>query len=337
MSDRDADVEARAAGDPRPDSGISLSWRERARARRAVRRSAGPLKVPAVEARIVHDVALPAGRVRVREVGPEGAPTLLFVHGLLVDGRVWDSVVAELADRYRCILPDLPLGAHRTAMAPDADLTPEGIATLLDGIVAALDLDDVTVVASDSGGAISQLWMARGASRVARVVLTPCDCFDNFLPPGFSVYQLLAWVPGAIPAMLASTRLRVVRGLPIAFGGLTHRRIDDALAQSWLAPARADAAIRRDLGAFLRGISGKRLDAASQRLGSFDRPVLLPWAPEQAWFPIEHARRLATILPDAQVVEIRDSGGFINLDRPVALATAIAEFVPASAPARSPR
>lgn len=329
MSDRRADVEARAPSDPRPDSGVSLSWRERGRARRAVRRSAGPLTVPAVEARIAHDVPLPAGRVRVREVGPEDAPTLLFVHGLLVDGRVWDGVVAELADRYRCVLPDLPLGAHRTAMEPDADLTPEGIATILDGIVAALGLDEVTVVASDSGGAITQLWIDRGAPRVARVVLTPCDCFDNFLPPGFSLYQLLARVPGAISVVLASTRLRAVRELPIAFGGLTHRRIDDALAQSWLGPARVDAGIRRDLGAFLRGISGQRLDAASQRLGAFDRPVLLPWAPEQAWFPIEHARRLATILPDAQVVEIRDSGGFINLDRPAALAATITEFVPA--------
>lgn len=317
-----------------PDSGARLSRRDRARSRRRARCGGPTLTVPTVEARIVHDVSLPAGRLRVREVGPEQAPTLLFVHGLLVDGRVWDGLVAELADRYRCVVPDLPLGAHRTAMGPGADLTPEGIATLLDGIVAALDLDDVTVVASDSGGAISQLWMARGAPRVTRVVLTPCDCFDNFLPPAFSVYQLLARIPGAIPAMLASTRLRVVRELPIAFGGLTHRRIDDALARSWLAPARADAAVRRDLGAFLRGISGKRLAAATPRLASFDRPVLLPWAPEQAWFPVEHARRLATLLPDAQVVEIRGSGAFINLDRPAALAAAITAFVPAAEPAR---
>ncbi|MBF6620047.1 MAG: alpha/beta hydrolase [Patulibacter sp.] len=316
----------------RPDSGISLSLRARASARRRARRAGPTLAIPTVEARVVHELSLPAGPLRVREVGPPDAPTLLFVHGLLVDGRVWDSVVAELADGYRCILPDLPLGSHRTSMASDADLTPEGIAGMLDGIVAALDLDDVTVVASDSGGAITQLWMARGAPGVARVVLTPCDCFDNFLPPGFSVYQRLARIPGGIPATLASTRIRAVRALPLAYGGLTHRRIDDALVQSWLAPAWADAGVRRDLGAFLRGISGKRLDAATQQLGGFDRPVLLPWAPEQAWFPIEHARRLATILPDARVVEIRDSGGFINLDRPAALAAAVTEFVPVLEP-----
>lgn len=326
----------RPAGDPaavpfRPDSGTSLSLRTRARARRRARRAGPTLTIPPIEPRAVHDLELPAGSLRVRELGPADAPTLLFVHGLLVDGRIWDNLAAELADVYRCVLPDLPLGAHRSAMAPNADLTPEGITTLLDGVVAALDLHDVTVVASDSGGAITQLWMARGAPGVSRVVLTPCDCFDNFLPPGFSLYQALARVPGALPVVLASTRLRLVRDLPLAYGGLTHRRIDDAVARSWLAPARADAGIRRDLGAFLRGISAKRLNAASQRLGAFERPVLLPWAPEQAWFPIEHARRLTTILPDAKVVEIRDSGAFINVDRPAALAAAIVSFVPAAA------
>ncbi len=319
----------------RPDSGATVRLSDRIRARRRARRAGPTLTNPPVVARTVHEVTLPAGRVRVREVGPADAPALLFVHGLLVDGRIWDGLVAELSTRYRCVVPDLPLGAHRTAMRPNADLTPEGITVLLDGIVAALDLDDVTVVANDSGGAITQLWMDRGALRVARVVLTPCDCFDNFLPPGFSLYQLFARIPGALPLMLATTRLRLVRNLPTAYGGLTHRRVDDTLARSWLAPARADAGVRRDLGAFLRGISGRRLNAASQRLGRFDRPVLLPWAPEQAWFPIEHARRLATILPDALVVEIPDSGAFAGFERPAAVAAAIEPFVPVAVPARS--
>lgn len=276
----------RAAGDAdvvpfRPDSGVSLGLRARVAARRRARRTGATLTIPPLEARVVHELTLPAGPLRVREIGPVDAPTLLFVHGLLVDGRIWDNLVAELSDRYHCVLPDLPLGAHRSAMAPDADLTPEGITLLLDGIVAALDLDDVTVVASDSGGAITQLWMDRGATRVTRVVLTPCDCFDNFLPPGFSAYQLLARIPGALPAMLASTRLRAVRAMPIAYGGLTHRRIDDELALSWLAPARVDAGIRRvpprDLGpAAGRGVAaaGRLRPAGAAAVGT--RAGLVP-------------------------------------------------------------
>ncbi|MDT5189196.1 MAG: hypothetical protein QOI28_1447, partial [Mycobacterium sp.] len=41
-------------------------------------------------------------------------PTILFVHGVYVAGAVWNDVVAELGDGFRCIVPTWPLGAHST-------------------------------------------------------------------------------------------------------------------------------------------------------------------------------------------------------------------------------
>ncbi len=73
-----------------------------------------------------HEIELPAGRIRYREAG-EGKP-VVFVHGFLVDGRLWDGVVDRLSDRCRCIAPDWPIGAQQIAMSPDADLSPPGIA-----------------------------------------------------------------------------------------------------------------------------------------------------------------------------------------------------------------
>ena len=61
---------------------------------------------------------LPQGPVRVREFAPAhpSGPPIVFIHGLLADGRLWDDVVAPLAKSARCIVPDLPLGAHRVAL-----------------------------------------------------------------------------------------------------------------------------------------------------------------------------------------------------------------------------
>jgi pimeloyl-ACP methyl ester carboxylesterase len=126
-------------------------------------------------------VELPAGTVRYREAG-EGRP-IVFVHGYLVDGRLWDGVVERLSDRFRCIAPDWPIGAQRIAMKPDADLSPPGIADLIDDFLAALGLEDVTIVGNDSGGAISQVLATRHPERVGRLVLTNCDTHENF-PPG---------------------------------------------------------------------------------------------------------------------------------------------------------
>jgi pimeloyl-ACP methyl ester carboxylesterase len=75
---------------------------------------------------------------------------MVFVHGLLVDGRLWDGVLPHLAG-HRLIVPDWPLGSHRSALAEGADLTPPGLARVADSL-AALDLDDVTLVANDTGG-----------------------------------------------------------------------------------------------------------------------------------------------------------------------------------------
>ena len=61
------------------------------------------------------------GRVSVRDSGGDG-PVVVFVHGALVDGRLWDGVWPAVAQAgYRCVVPDLPLGAHRIALDPDAD------------------------------------------------------------------------------------------------------------------------------------------------------------------------------------------------------------------------
>ena len=67
------------------------------------------------------------------------------------------------------------------------------------------------------------------------------------------------------------------------------------------------------------------LDNAA-RLSEFDRPVLIAWAPEDNFFPLDHARRLAAIFPDARLVEVPDSYAFVSRDQPERLAALIREF-----------
>lgn len=92
---------------------------------------------------------------------------------------------------YRCITSDLPLGSHEIAMKADADLTIPGVARMVAEFVSALGLAHPTLVANDTGGAITQLVMTEHPDSVARVVLTSCDCFANFLPPLFRPLKVL--------------------------------------------------------------------------------------------------------------------------------------------------
>src|SRR5215213_152987 len=129
------------------------------------------------------EITLPHGTIRYRDEG-EG-PAVVFIHGLLVDRRVWQPVADRLATDVRCVVPDLPLGSHTIPMNADADLSPTGLARLIADLLDALELEDVTLVGNDTGGALSQLVAARHPERLGRLVLTNCDAFENFPPKMF--------------------------------------------------------------------------------------------------------------------------------------------------------
>jgi pimeloyl-ACP methyl ester carboxylesterase len=271
------------------------------------------------------EVRLPGGTVRYRERG--AGPTLLFVHGLLVNGALWRNVVPELAPDFRCIAPDWPLGSHEVPLGDAADRTPGGMAQLIADFMAALELDDVTLVGNDSGGALSQLVVTRHPERVGRLVLTPCDAFDNFPPKMFRYLGWAAKVPGGMGPIAQSMRLRANRRSPIAFGWLTKRRLPNAVSDHYVNPVIHNRRIREDARAFILGVDPADTIAAAQKLPGFDRPVLLAWAPEDRFFPIAHAERLAELLPDARLARIEDSRTFVSEDQPQRLAELIAGFV----------
>jgi hypothetical protein len=79
-------------------------------------------------------------------------PTVILLHGVLMNHTVWREVIAELTPTFRCITPTLPLGAHRQPMRPGADLSIDGIALLVAEFLERLDLYDVTLIMNDWGG-----------------------------------------------------------------------------------------------------------------------------------------------------------------------------------------
>lgn len=280
---------------------------------------------------VERDAVLPNATIRYRERGD--GPPVVFVHGLLVNGDLWRGVVPSVAAAgLRCITPDWPLGSHELAV-PDADLSPPGLADLIAQFLDVLDLHDVTIVANDTGGAITQILLARHPERIARVVLTPCDCFENFLPPLFAPLKALARMPGGTWMITQSVRPRALRRLPIAFGWLSKRRIADQVMDSYLRPSRVDRKIRADLRRVLLGIDKKHTLAAAEQLPGFRKPVLLAWATEDRVFPMRYAQRLAETFPNAELLEIADSYTFVPEDQPAALATAVAQFARANASA----
>jgi pimeloyl-ACP methyl ester carboxylesterase len=269
------------------------------------------------------EIDLPAGRIRYREAG-SGKP-IVFVHGYLVDGRLWDGVVDRLGDRYRCIAPDWPIGAQQVAMKPDADLTPYGIAATIASLLEALDLEDVTIVGNDSGGAMSQVLVTRHPERVGRLVLTNCDTHENFPPGMFKAMPPLAKLPGGMTVLAAPFRIGAVARA--AFKPFARTRIPDELISSWMEPGMRDPEVRRDLKKVTVGMNKRYTLEAAEKLRGSELPILLTWAAGDRYFPITYAERLASAAGNARIVEIPDSKTFVPIDQPQRLADEITGFL----------
>ena len=272
------------------------------------------------------EVELSAGTIEYDDTGGSG-PVVVLLHGLLMDGSLWRHVVADLRSDYRCVVPTMPLGAHRRPMRPEADLSMRGQVRLVAEFLEHLDLRDVTLVGNDWGGPLLLISEGR-AERVARLVICSCEAFDNYPPglPGHAIW-LAAKLPGGISAALAPLRLRVFRRLPLTFGWMSKRPVPDDVVDAWLRPALTQGAIRRDLRKYAGSVRKFEFIDSAERLRTFDRPALVVWAAEDRVMPPAHGRRLAELLPRAQLVEITDSYTLIPEDQPAKLAAHIREFL----------
>ena len=278
------------------------------------------------------EIELSAGTVEYEDTGGDG-PVIVLLHGLLMDSSLWAGVLAELAADFRCVAPTLPMGAHRHAMRADPDLSLSGIAGLVVELLNRLDLQDVTLVGNDTGGALVQLLASDGSPRIGRIVLASCEAFDNF--PARVTGKTLAMTGILPPALfglfMQQMRLRPIRRLPIAFGWLTKR--GDATIARWMKPVLQQGEIRRDAVRMLRAMARQPslLVDTARDLPRFGRPALVVWASEDRVMPPEHGRQLAALLPDARLVEIANSYTLLSLDQPAEFARVIREFVMESA------
>ena len=269
-------------------------------------------------------IDLPQGPIHYREIG-DGEP-IVFVHGVFVNGDLWRDVVARLASRYRCITPDWPLGSHTEGMSATADLSTPGLARLVADFMSALDLDGVTLIGNDTGGAICQLVIADHRERVRRLILTSCDAFEVYPPPPFGFLRVIPAIPGAAFLLAQSLRLRAMRRLPIAYGWVMTRQPPRDISDSYTRPS-LDPAIRRDSKRLLRGISREHTIEAAKRFSDFSGPVLLAWGGNDKLFPRELADRLAEVLPQSRIEIVPGSRTFVAEDEPDRLADLVDAFM----------
>lgn len=271
---------------------------------------------------------LPQATIEYSEFGPADSshPPVLFVHGALVDSRLWSVVAKHLAAHgFRCILPNWPLGSHTLPVTDRAVLSPPAVAELIHQFIVGLDLTDVTLVGSDTGGGLCQFLVDAHPDRIGRLVLTNCDAFEIFPPfPFDAIFALMRWGT-SVRALGSLMRVKALRHSPAGYGLLISRP-DPELTASWLRPASTNSAIAGDFAALAREIGKTDLSATAPRLHRFTKPVTLVWGQSDRCFTPDLGRRLAAVFPNSELIEVAGSRTFVSLDDPGSVVAAIEQI-----------
>src|SRR5262245_24343388 len=117
-------------------------------------------------------VELPHGiRLSCRAAGPADAPVLLFMHGFPEGAFVWDEVMLSLADRFRCVAPNLRGYEKSSAPAEVEAYRPKHLALDMAALIDHLGAPIAALVAHDWGGAVAWGIAAQRGDLLERLVI----------------------------------------------------------------------------------------------------------------------------------------------------------------------
>ncbi len=273
-----------------------------------------------------------SGRIAYVEQGQ--GPVALFVHGVPLNGYHWRHIIDRVRHRRRCIAIDL-MGLGYTEIGPSQDVSFTAQAQMIAEVLDALGIEQVDLIANDSGGAIAQIFAAHHPNRLKSLVLTNCDVHDGWPPP-----QVLPLIERAREGTLAPlfwptlerpdlARERYARGesAPLFRSYADPSVLTDEVIGLYLQPLLSSP---QRIDAFQRywlGFDNAQTVAIHAALKTLRVPTLIVWGLEDIFFDKKWAYWLKDTIPGAErVVEVRDARLFFPEDRPDSLTAPLLEF-----------
>ena len=265
-------------------------------------------------------------RVAYREAGT--GPPLALLHSKLLSHREWEPLVEELGDRYRLILPDLPLHGD-SEDRPRHPYTPDWITDVIAGFCTEVAGRHPLVGGHGIGAELLLRGVERGMLEPARMVIMP----NRLHGPADRPIARRAW--------LAATRAAAVPGLDRAMshGARLLARPDLATRLTVTGNPEARDLVRHAFSDV--GGNGNRarswakfarrwpVQAQRQLLDAYpniDVPVLLLWAEDDPAHPLVGAQEALDLIPEAQLRTLPGTGFLMAYDDPVGVARELISF-----------
>jgi pimeloyl-ACP methyl ester carboxylesterase len=241
-------------------------------------------------------VQVSSGQISYVEEGT--GPVALFVHGVLLNGHLWRYQLKGLSDIRRCIAVDL-LAHGDTEIASDQDVSVTANAEMLKEFLDGLGIDQVDLVANDSGGGISQIFAALYPERVCTLALTDCDTHDNWPPEAFKPFLAMAAKGGLAAKLEAMLADKSIYRSPAELGPAYEHpeRLSDEDIETYLRPFTEAEHRMRDLERFMAAFDNQHTLAIEDRLKALNAPTLIVWGTDDVYFDVKWSHWLASNIP----------------------------------------
>jgi len=117
-----------------------------------------------------------------REAGPEGAPTILLLHGYPTSSHMFRNLIRDLSDQFHLLAPDYP-GYGRSEQPPMAefDYTFDNMAKIVEGFLEALNVERFSIYLMDYGAPIGYRIVAKYPERVEALIVQNGNAYDEGL------------------------------------------------------------------------------------------------------------------------------------------------------------
>ncbi len=250
-------------------------------------------------------VELPGrGTTRVREsAGPDGAATLMLIHGAAITAELnWGMVFAPLARYFHVVAADLR--GHGDGIRLRSRFRLEDCADDVAALAGVLEIGRFVAVGYSMGGMVAQLLYKRHASLLSGLVL--CSTASDVR--GSPAEQLAAF---AVPTMASTLRWNPFLQLMSAeaFGTALLGRIDDPATANW---ARVELN-RTTLATAVSAMSAVCEFTSDSWISQVDVPTAVVVTTRDRIVPAHRQLQLAQAIPDASVHEVdADHGACVN-------------------------
>jgi pimeloyl-ACP methyl ester carboxylesterase len=238
-------------------------------------------------------------------------PAVVFCHGTPWSSALWEPIADALSAEFTVHLWDMP-GYGTSTMADGQDVSLGTQGELLAALLAEWDLEAPHVVAHDYGGVVAlRAHLLHGAryrslALVDAVALAPWG--TEFLRLVRDNVDVFTRIPAAIHEGLVRQYVRGAAARPLAPAE------EEMLVRPWLGDA-GQAALYRQMAQ----ADERFTDEVEPRYPEIDLPVTVVWGGADPWLPVEQGRRLAALVPGAQLHVVEGAGHLIQLEAPATL------------------